>query len=78
VTRGTEQIFAGAVNTAKVCWKFDRLIEFLLRSNPVPSGSVVLTGTGIIATEEAALKPGDVVSIRVEGIGELTNTAALV
>jgi len=78
ITRGTERIFEGQVNTSKVCWKFDRLIEFLLRSNPVPSGSVVLTGTGIIATEEAALKPGDVVSIRVEGIGELTNTAALV
>ncbi|MCX6621558.1 MAG: fumarylacetoacetate hydrolase family protein [Acidobacteria bacterium] len=78
ITRGEAKIFEGSVNTARLCWKLDRLIEFLLRSNPVPSGSVLLTGTGIIVTEEAALQPGDVVSIRVEGIGELSNRAAVV
>ena len=54
------------------------MIEFLLRSNPVPAGFVLLTGTGIIVTEEAALAPGDVVSIKVPEIGELSNVASLV
>ena len=49
-----------------------------MRSNPVPAGSVLLTGTGIIVTEEAALAPGDVVSIRVPEIGELSNVVSLV
>ena len=53
-------------------------MEFLLRGNPVPAGSVLLTGTGIIVPREAALAAGDVVTIRVPGIGVLTNTAAVV
>jgi protein involved in polysaccharide export with SLBB domain len=39
---------------------------------------VVLTGTGIIVPAEGALAPGDVVTIRVAEIGELTNRAAIV
>jgi hypothetical protein len=37
-----------------------------------------LTGTGIIVTQESALAPGDVVSIRVPEIGELSNYAVTV
>jgi 2-dehydro-3-deoxy-D-arabinonate dehydratase len=58
--------------------KFDQLIGYLRRSNRVPSGSVLLTGTGIIVPEEAALEPGDVVSISAPAIGELSNPAAVV
>ena len=78
ITRGEAVIFNGSVNTSKLTRKIEHLVEFLLRSNPVPSGSVLLTGTGIIVKEEAALQPGDVVSISVPEIGELRNTAVLV
>jgi len=54
------------------------MIDYVRRSNPLPPGSVVLTGTGIVVGEDAALAPGDVVTIRSSQIGELTNTAALV
>jgi 2-dehydro-3-deoxy-D-arabinonate dehydratase len=53
-------------------------VEYLVRSNPVPAGSVLCTGTGIIVTEEVALQPGDVVRIKVAEIGELANTCAIV
>jgi 2-keto-4-pentenoate hydratase/2-oxohepta-3-ene-1,7-dioic acid hydratase in catechol pathway len=39
---------------------------------------VVLTGTGIIVKEDAALAAGDVVTIRVAEIGELSNPCAVV
>jgi protein involved in polysaccharide export with SLBB domain len=39
---------------------------------------VLLTGTGIIVTEDAALAPGDTVSIRIPEIGELSNPAIIV
>jgi 2-dehydro-3-deoxy-D-arabinonate dehydratase len=71
-------IFDGSVNTSKIHRKFENMIEYLLRANPVPSGSVLLTGTGIIVTEESALQPGDVVRIDVQGIGTLENTCGLV
>ncbi|MBI3470207.1 MAG: fumarylacetoacetate hydrolase family protein [Candidatus Solibacter usitatus] len=70
--------FSGSVSTARLHRKFEQLTEYLLRANPVPAASVLSTGTGIIVTEEAALGPGDVVSIRVAEIGELSNPAAVV
>ena len=78
ITRGGRQIFSGSISTAKLHRKFETLIEYLLRANHVPAATVLLTGTGIIVPEDAALVPGDVVTIRIPEIGELTNTAQIV
>jgi 2-dehydro-3-deoxy-D-arabinonate dehydratase len=78
VRRGNATLFEGSVSTSKIGRKFETLIEYLLRSNPVPAGSVMLTGTGIIVKEDAALQPGDVVTITIPEIGELSNAAAVV
>jgi 2-dehydro-3-deoxy-D-arabinonate dehydratase len=78
IVRENTTIFSGQVSTSSLNRKIDTLIEYLLRSNPVPAGSVLLTGTGIIVTEEAALAPGDVVTIQGEGIGELSNPVVTV
>jgi 2-dehydro-3-deoxy-D-arabinonate dehydratase len=78
VERDGHKTFSGSVSTAQLSRKFETLIEYLLRANPVPAGSVLLSGTGIIVTEEAALQPGDVVTITISQIGTLQNTAAQV
>jgi 2-dehydro-3-deoxy-D-arabinonate dehydratase len=78
IERGGKTIFQGEVSTSRLHRKLETLIEYLLRANNVPAGSVLLTGTGIIVKEDAALAPGDSVSIRVPEIGTLTNTAAAV
>jgi len=78
ITRSGERRFSGSVSTSQLHHKFEDLIAYLLRANPVPAGTVLLTGTGILVPEDAALAPGDVVSIRVPDIGELTNPAAVV
>jgi 2-dehydro-3-deoxy-D-arabinonate dehydratase len=78
IQRGDKTIFEGSVSTSKLHRKIESLIEYLLRANPVPSGSVLLTGTGIIVKEEHALAPGDVVSIAAAPIGVLTNPVAIV
>jgi 2-dehydro-3-deoxy-D-arabinonate dehydratase len=78
ITRDGRQMFSGSVSTAKLHRKFETLIEYLRRANPTPAGTVLLTGTGIIVPEDAALAPGDVVSIRIPEIGELTNHAKVV
>ncbi|MGH9662803.1 MAG: fumarylacetoacetate hydrolase family protein, partial [Bryobacteraceae bacterium] len=78
ILRGGAAIFSGETSTSRLNRKLETLVEFLLRSNPVPSGSVLLTGTGIIVTEESALKPGDEVTIRVKEIGELSNPVVVV
>jgi 2-dehydro-3-deoxy-D-arabinonate dehydratase len=78
ILRGDDVRFSGSTSTAKLHRKIEDIVEYLMRSNPVPAGSVLCTGTGIIVTEEVALAPGDVVRIRVPEIGELANTAAVV
>jgi 2-dehydro-3-deoxy-D-arabinonate dehydratase len=77
IEREGRTIFSGSVSTSQLSRKFETLIEYLLRANPVPAGSVLLTGTGIIVTEDAALAPGDIVTISVPQIGTLRNTAAV-
>ncbi|MGO4879825.1 MAG: fumarylacetoacetate hydrolase family protein [Bryobacteraceae bacterium] len=78
VTRQGQELFSGSVSTAKLHRKFETLIEYLRRANQTPAGTVLLTGTGIIVPEAAALAPGDVVTIRIPEIGELTNHAQTV
>ena len=78
IVRGDVVTFSGTTSTAKLHRKFEELVDYLTRSNAVPAGSVVCTGTGIIVTEENALQPGDVVRIKVPQIGELANTAVMV
>jgi 2-dehydro-3-deoxy-D-arabinonate dehydratase len=76
IQRSEQTIFSGQVSTSSLHRKIETLLEYLLRANPVPAGSILLTGTGIIVTEESALAPGDVVTIRVHEIGELSNPCA--
>ncbi len=78
VTRGGMALFSGSASTARLSRRLETLIEYLFRSNPVPCGSVLLTGTGMTVGEKAALAPGDVVSILVPEIGELSNPAMIV
>lgn len=78
IMRGDVVRFKGSTSTARLHRKFETLTEYLLLANQVPAGSVVLTGTGIIVTEDAALGAGDVVSIAIPEIGELSNAAAIV
>ena len=78
VTRGGKVLFEDGISTAKLHRRLETLVEYLTRANRVPCGTVLLTGTGIIVPREGALAPGDVVTIRVAEIGELSNHAVTV
>jgi 2-dehydro-3-deoxy-D-arabinonate dehydratase len=78
IERAGQTLFDGGVSTSKLGRKIEELIGYLMRANPVPSGSVLLTGTGIIVEKKDALAPGDIVSISATGLGTLRNEAAIV
>lgn len=67
------ELFAGETSTARMRRSFAELVSWLVRHNPVPPGSVLLTGTGLVPPDEFTLRPGHVVSIHVPGIGTLRN-----
>lgn len=68
--------FEGATSTARMRRGFEELVEWLLRDNPVPPGSVLLTGTGLVPPDDFTLLPGMLVEIHVPGIGTLVNPVA--
>jgi len=78
IKRGDKETFSGSCSTNQLRRKFEELVEYLLRSNSVPTPVVLLTGTGIIVTQEAALQPGDVTAISIPELGTLSNPAVLV
>ena len=78
IRRRGELTFEGKASTSQLRRKFEELVEYVSRGNSFPAATVLLTGTGIIVTQEAALAPGDVVTIDVPEIGSLVNSAVSV
>ncbi len=67
------ETFSEQTSTASMRRSIDELIAFLFRDNPVPAGSVLLTGTGLVPPDDFGLAPGQSVEIRIPGIGVLRN-----
>jgi 2-dehydro-3-deoxy-D-arabinonate dehydratase len=67
------EVYAGETSTEQMRRSFEELASWLVRENPVPPGSVLLTGTGLVPPADFTLEPGYVVDIRVPGIGLLRN-----
>jgi 2-dehydro-3-deoxy-D-arabinonate dehydratase len=68
-----ETTFEGRTSTARMRRSFEELAAWLVRENPVPAGSVLLTGTGLVPPDDVALTPGQQVEIRIAAIGKLVN-----
>ena len=68
-----EVLFAGRTSTDRMRRTILELIEFLVRDNPLPQGSVLLTGTGVVPPDDFTLAPGQIVEIAIAGIGTLRN-----
>ncbi len=73
ILRDGKAIFSEATNTRHMARSVDTLVSWLLRDNPVPPGTVLSTGTGILVPDTAALAHGDQVEIEVQRIGRLRN-----
>jgi len=71
------ELFHGTTSTARMKRSFTDLAIWLVRDNPVPVGSVLLTGTGLVPPDDFTLEPGHVVEITVPGIGTLRNDVVL-
>ena len=73
VIRDGRVIFEGEANTSQLSRRYEELISFLRRDNPIPVGTVLTTGTGIMPPPEAALRDGDIVEVESPQIGKLVN-----
>jgi 2-dehydro-3-deoxy-D-arabinonate dehydratase len=69
-------MFEDRTSTSSMCRSLAVLTDFLRRDNPIPAGTVLLTGTGIVPPDEVTLLDGMFVEIRIPGIGVLRNPVA--
>jgi 2-dehydro-3-deoxy-D-arabinonate dehydratase len=73
ILRIGREVFRGSINTSKMKRRLEELVEYLVRDNVIPAGTVLLTGTGIVPPDNFTLKDGDLVEIEADGIGVLKN-----
>jgi 2-dehydro-3-deoxy-D-arabinonate dehydratase len=73
IERGGAVAFAGETSLARMARPLEELVDWLGRENEFPNGVILLTGTGVVPPDEFTLRAGDVVTIAIDGIGELTN-----
>jgi 2-dehydro-3-deoxy-D-arabinonate dehydratase len=73
IRRGGETIFQDTTSTSRIHRSPRDLISYLQRDNQFPFGVYLMTGTGIVPPSEFTLQDGDVVTIRIEALGALSN-----
>ncbi len=70
-------VFEDQTSTDRMYRQPSELIEYLRRDNPIPRGTVLLTGTGIVPPDDVTLRPGQWVEITISGIGTLRNPVGI-
>jgi len=73
IHRGGKLIYDGRTSVDHMARTFEDLIGWLGRDNSFPTGAFLLTGTGIVPEGNFTLAAGDLVEIKIDGIGTLLN-----
>jgi 2-keto-4-pentenoate hydratase/2-oxohepta-3-ene-1,7-dioic acid hydratase in catechol pathway len=64
-------------STANMIFGIDEVISYASQTSTLEAGDLILTGTpagvGVFRDPQRLLQPGDVVTIEIDGLGELTN-----
>jgi 2-dehydro-3-deoxy-D-arabinonate dehydratase len=78
ITRAGEEIFTGEASTSSLVRAPAALARVLHSCYTLPAGAWLLTGTGIVPPQPYTAKPGDVIRIDIDGMGELESRLVLV
>jgi 2-dehydro-3-deoxy-D-arabinonate dehydratase len=73
IVRDGSAVFEGTTSTSRMQRSFEELARHLGRALSLPTGAVLLTGTGIVPDAGVSLRPDDVVRIEIDRIGVLEN-----
>ena len=73
ISRQDEAVFEGETSISNIKRSFSELLDYLGRSQSFPHGAMLLTGTGVVPSDDFTLEANDKVSITISGIGTLEN-----
>lgn len=76
IDRAGAAAFEGETTVSQLKRTPAELAEFLFRDNTFPTGTFLMTGTGIVPGDDFTLQSGDLISITIDGIGTLVNPMA--
>jgi len=73
IDRNGQMVFDQQTSGSEMARSFEDLVSWLRRDNSMPSGAFLMTGTGIVPSNDFTLQAGDLVHISIAGIGTLSN-----
>ena len=76
IRRGGQIVTSDSTSVAQMKRGFEELASYLFRDNLFPTGTYLLTGTGIIPSADFTLQSGDQIRITIAGLGTLENLVA--
>ncbi|MBD2752848.1 fumarylacetoacetate hydrolase family protein [Spirosoma validum] len=74
IIRDQQAAFTNSIAISQMKRQHTELVEFLFRECSFANGCYLMTGTGIVPSDDFTLRSGDEISITIDGIGTLTNT----
>ena len=74
IERDGAAVYSGETTLAQLKRTPDELAGWLFAENEFPDGALLFTGTGLVPPGRFTLTAGDVIRIRIDGIGTLVNT----
>lgn len=73
IYRESAKVFEGNVEINQIKRKLTELVSYLYRECSFPTGSLLMTGTGIVPDKEFTLQKDDEIRITIKPIGTLVN-----
>ena len=78
ISRLGASVFEGAARLSDMVRRPSELVSVLHSCYPLPTGSWLLTGTSVVPPLPYTARPGDEVSISIDGLGTLVNRVVMV
>jgi 2-dehydro-3-deoxy-D-arabinonate dehydratase len=76
IERNSEVVYEDESSTTRLHVRLEDLTAYLARDNPIPAGTVLMTGTDMVPPDDFTLESGDVVTISAGELGSLRNVCA--
>jgi 2-dehydro-3-deoxy-D-arabinonate dehydratase len=73
IHRAGASFWRGETSMREFARRLEDLVAYLFREDDFPDGAIISTGTALVPESPFTLEPGDIVTIEIDGLGQLVN-----